>query len=106
MPDQEYYMPRTRPPYPPEFRSEAVELVRSAGKSVVEVARDLGVSEQTLHNWLRQADLDTGRRHDGLTTAEREELTRLRRENRVLRQERDILRKASAYFAREIDSSR
>jgi transposase len=99
-------MPRTRPPYPPEFRAEAIELVRSAQKSVVEVARDLEVSEQTLHNWLHQADLDAGRRQDGLTTAERDELNRLRRENRVLRQERDILRKASAYFAREIDSSR
>src|SRR5690349_6233872 len=89
-------MSRARPPYPPEFRSEAVELVRSAQKSVVEVARDLGVSEQTLPNWLRQADLDAGRRHDGLTTAEREEVTRPRRENRVLRQERDILRTAAS----------
>ena len=99
-------MPRTRPPYPPEFRAEAIRLVRASGKSVVEVARDLGVAEQTLHAWLRQADLDAGRRHDGLTTSEREELNRLRRQNRILRQEREILRKASAYFAREIDSTR
>jgi transposase len=99
-------MPRTRPRYPPEFRAEAIRLVRASGKSVVEVARDLGVAEQTLHTWLRQADPDAGRRHDGLTTSEREELNRLRRENRILRKEREILRKASAYFAREIDSTR
>lgn len=99
-------MPRTRPPYPPEFRAEAVLLVRSGARSIVEVAHDLGIAEQTLHHWLRQADLDAGRRHDGLTTAERDELSRLRRENRILRQERDILKKAAAYFARETDSIR
>jgi transposase len=99
-------MPRSHPPYPPEFRGEAISLIRSGAKSVSELARDLGVTDQTLRNWVRQADLDEGRRHDGLTTAEREELSRLRRENRVLRQERDILRKAAAYFARETDSIR
>jgi transposase len=99
-------MPRSHPPYPPEFRAEAIELIRSGAKRFSELARDLGVTDQTLRNWVRQADLDNGRRRDGLTTAEREELTRLRRENRVLRQERDILRKAAAYFARETDSIR
>ena len=96
-------MPRTRPPYPPEFRAEAVRLVRSGGKLIREVADDLGVSEQTLRNWVRQGDLDDGRRTDGLTTSEQEELRRLRRENRVLRQEREILKKAAAFFARETD---
>jgi transposase len=96
-------VPRTRPPYPPEFRAEAVRLIRSSGKLIREVADDLGVSEQTLRNWLRQADLDDGHRSDGLTTGEQEELRRLRRENRVLRQEREILRKAAAFFARETD---
>ena len=75
-------MPRTRPPYPPEFRAEAVELIRSGAKTIRGLSRDLGVSDQTLRNWLRQADVDAGRRHDGLTTAERDELRRLRAENR------------------------
>jgi transposase len=96
-------VPRTRPPYPPEFRAEAVRLVRSGGKLIREVAEDLGVSEQTLRNWVRQGDLDDGRRSDGLTSSEQEELRRLRRENRVLRQEREILKKAAAFFARETD---
>jgi transposase len=96
-------VPRTRPPYPPEFRAEAVRLVRSGGKLIREVAEDLGVSEQTLRNWVRQGDLGDGRRSDGLTSSEQEELRRLRRENRVLRQEREILKKAAAFFARETD---
>ena len=86
-------MPRTRPPYPPEFRAEAVELIRSGAKSIRGLSRDLGVSDQTLRTWLRQGDIDAGRRHDGLTTSEREELRRLRSENRTLRMERDLLRK-------------
>jgi transposase len=86
-------MPRTRPPYPPEFRAEAVELIHSETKSIGELSRDLGVTDQTLRNWLRQADLDAGRRHDGLTSSEREELRRLRSENRTLRMERDLLKK-------------
>ncbi len=96
-------MPRTRPPYPPEFRAEAVRLIRSSGKLIREVAEDLGVSEQTLRNWVRQGDIDDGRRSDGLTSSEQEELRRLRRENRLLRQEREILKKAAAFFARETD---
>ena len=83
-------MPRTHPAYPPEFRHQMVELVRS-GRSIRELARDFECSEQTIRNWLRQADLDDGRRDDGLTSDERHELRRLRRENRQLRLEREIL---------------
>jgi transposase len=94
-------MGRTRPAYPREFREEAVRLVRESGKSIGQVAKDLVVADQSLRNWVRQADLDTGRRTDGLTTEEREELRRLRRENRILREEREILKKATAFFAME-----
>ncbi len=94
-------MPRSHPPYPPEFRTEAVRLVRAGGRGPEELARDLGCSAQAIRNWVRQADLDQGRRDDGLTTAEREELRRLRREVTVLQQEREILKKAAACFARE-----
>jgi transposase len=96
-------VPRTRPPYPPEFRAEAVRLIRSSGKPLSQISKDLGVSEQSLRVWIKQADLDEGRRDDGLTTNELEELRRLRRENRVLREEREILKKAAAFFARETD---
>jgi transposase len=94
-------MPRTRPPYPPEFRRQAVALVRS-GTPIKQAAADLGVSEQTLRNWVRQGDIDAGRA-EGLTSDEREELRRLRRENRRLQQEREILKAAAAFFARETD---
>ncbi len=95
-------MPRTHPPYPPEFRAEAVRLVRSSDKSLPALAADLGVSSEALRHWLRQADADVGRGQlVELTTDEREELRRLRRENHVLKQEREILRKAAAYFAKE-----
>jgi transposase len=95
-------VPRTRPPYPAAFRAEAVELARSSGKTITQLAKDLGVSGQTLRNWVHQADVDAGRGRPGeLTTAEREELGRLRRENQVLRQEREILKKAAAFFAKE-----
>ena len=86
--------------YPAEFRERAVELARLREKPVKEIAADLGISDQTLHNWLKQADIDAGRR-DGLTTEERAELVRLRRRNRLLEMEIEILKKASAYFARE-----
>jgi len=96
-------MPRTHPPYPPEYRQQIVELVR-AGRRPEELAREFGPTVQTIQNWLKQADRDEGRRHDGLTTAERQELVRLRREIKQVRLEREILAKAAAWFARETDS--
>jgi len=96
-------MPRTHRPYPPEFRQRMIELVR-AGRKPEELAKEFEPTAQTIWNWLKQADLDTGRRTDGLTTAEQEELRRLRRENRQLREEREILKKAAAWFARETGS--
>lgn len=98
-------MGKTRPPYPQQFREQAVRLVRDSGKTVDRIAKDLGVAHQTLRNWVKQIDLDNGRRTDGLTTEEREEIRRLRREVRVLREERDILRKAAAFFAKETQST-
>lgn len=96
-------MPRTRAPYSPEFRRQMVELVR-AGRTPEELAREFEPSAQAIRNWSRQSDLDAGRREDGLSTGEREELRRLRRENRQLREEREILSKAAAWFAREAGS--
>ena len=96
-------MSKTRAPYPPEFRERMVELVRS-GRSPEELGREFEPSAQAIRNWVTQADRDEGRRADGLTSAEREELRRLRRENRRLRQEREILAKAAAWFARETGS--
>jgi transposase len=96
-------MPRTRPPYPAEFKMEAVRLLRAQARTPRQLALELGCSEQTLRNWLRQDELDRGVREDGLTTEERAELVRLRRENRVLQQEKEILRKAAVFFARETD---
>ena len=95
-------MPRTRRAYPPEFRQQIVELHR-AGRSPGELAREFEPNEQTIRNWIAQADLDEGRRRDGLTTVERAELRKLRKENRQLRVEREILAKAAAWFARESD---
>lgn len=96
-------MPKSRPAYPGEFRERMVELVR-AGRSPEELAREFEPTSQSIRNWVKQSDLDEGRREDGLTTSEREELHRLRRENRRLREEREILAKATAWFARETGS--
>ena len=92
---------RLRRSFTPEFKAHTVELVRTSGKSVGEVCRDLDLTETAVRRWVAQAEVDAGRR-DGLTTAERDELSRLRRENRVLRDERDILKKAAAFFAKEM----
>jgi transposase len=89
--------------FPREFRGEAVQLYRSSGKSLREMAQDLGLSPETLRRWVLQADVDEGRR-SGLTTEEREEIRRLRRENRILREEREILKKATAFFARDSET--
>ena len=116
---------RTRPRYAPEFKAEAIALVRrvtaggaggggsgsggarGAGRTapLTRVAHDLGVSVETLRAWVKQDDIDGGRR-DGLTTEERAELVQLRRENRVLKMERDILKKAAVFFAKEGDTTR
>ena len=93
-------MPKSRPPYPPELRRRLVEMVR-AGRSPAALAEEYEPSEQCIRNWVKQADRDSGKSQDGLTTAEKEELARLRRENRALREERAILAKAAAWFARE-----
>jgi transposase len=93
-------VPKTRPAYPPEFRREAVQMLRG-GRTPRELAASLGVSEQTLRNWRRQDQADRHERDDVVTSDEREELRRLRRENARLKQERDLLKRAAAYFAAE-----
>ena len=95
-------MPMSRPPYPPEFRRQMVELVR-AGRTPEELAEEFEPTAQSIRNWVVQADRDDGRRADGLTSAEKDELARLRREVRQLREEREILKKAAVFFARETD---
>jgi transposase len=98
-------VPGATPRYTPEFKAEAVRLVRSTpDKPASQIARELGVSDNALRTWVKQSEIDQGER-GGLTTQEREELRRLRKENKVLRQEREILRKATVFFARE-DGSR
>ena len=93
---------KKRRTFTPEFRAEAVRLVRESGRPVGQLARELGLWETVLRRWVHQAGIDAGGGPPGaLTTAEREELTRLRRENRTLQMERDILKKATAFFARE-----
>jgi len=93
-------MPRTHPPYAAEYRRRIVELARG-GRSITALARAFEATVETIRQWIKQAGLDEGLRSDGLTTTEREELNRLRREIRVLREEREILAKAAAWFAQE-----
>ena len=96
-------MPKKPPRYPAELRRRLVEMVRS-GRSPEELGKKFEPSAQAIRNWVRQADLDEGRRKDGLTSEEHEEIRRLRRENKTLREEREILKKAAAWFARETGS--
>jgi transposase len=96
-------MSRNRAPYAREFRQQMVELVR-AGRMPEELSREFEPSAQAIRNWVAQADRDEGRRGDGLTSTERDELRHLKRENRRLREEREILAKAAAWFARETGS--
>ena len=96
-------MARTRPAYAPEFREQMVELVRT-GRTPEELSREFEPTAQTIHNWVKQTDIDSGLRSDGLTTEERSEFRRLKRENKQLRMEREILKKAAAWFARESNS--
>jgi transposase len=96
-------MGKTRPPYPAEFRREALSLMRTGARTPRELAADLGCTEQTLRNWLRQDEADRGERADLLTSDERARLRELERENTVLRQEREILKRAAAFFIRESD---
>lgn len=99
-------MPRTRNPYPAEYRDQIVALSGN-GRSVEDLAREFEPCAATIHGWIKQAERDGGGRIDGLTSDEREELRRLRRENHQLRQERDILAKAAAWFAQsDVTSSR
>jgi transposase len=93
---------RQRRKFTDEFRAKAVQLVQSSNKTVAEVARDLDLTPSSLGNWVKQAEIDAGRGPVGaLTTEEREELSRLRKENRILKEEREILKKAAAFFAKE-----
>jgi transposase len=96
-------MPKSHRPYSPEFRQRIIELVRK-GRTPEALAHQFEPSAQAIRNWVRQADRDQGHRQDGLTTTEQEELRRLRRETRTLREEREILKKAAAWFARETNS--
>jgi transposase len=93
-------MPRSRPPYPAEYRRRVIELAR-AGRSIKQLAREFEPTANCIRNWIKQADLDDGRRSDGLTSDERAELAQLRREVRILREEKEILKKAAAWFAQE-----
>ncbi len=92
-------MPGSTPHYPPEFKKEVVQLYRSSGKSILKTAEVLAIGTESLRRWIRQHEVDAGER-EGLTTDEREELSRLRRENSILKQEKEVLRKAAAFFAR------
>jgi transposase len=96
-------VPRTRPPYPEGFRREAIRLAQLGDKPQRKLAKDLGISDVTLRNWLKQEKAERGEQPDGLSSEEHEELKRLRDENATLRMEREILRKAAVFFAREDD---
>jgi transposase len=96
-------MPKSRPPYPEEFRHEAVQMVRG-GRTISDVATSLGVTEQSLRNWVKRDQLERRERDDGLTVAERDELRELRRKVKRLEQERDLLKRAAAFFARETET--
>jgi transposase len=98
-------MRRYKPPYPPQFRAMVVELVR-AGRTLSSLTKEFGVTDMTIRSWVKQADLDSGRRSDSLTSAEKQELAQLRKENAQLREERDILKKAAAWFAQEEEAAR
>jgi transposase len=91
---------RPRRSFSDEYKAEVVELCRTSGRSIAQVARDLGIGETAVRRWVAQAEIDNGRR-PGLTTEEHAELVALRKENRVLREERDILRRATVFFAKE-----
>ena len=96
-------MPKSRPPYPEECRREAVQMVRS-GRRLSDVATSLGVTEQSLRTWVKRDQLERRERDDGLTLAERDELRELRRKVKRLEQERDLLKRAAAFFARETET--
>src|SRR6202140_3097176 len=93
--------PRPRRSYTPEFKAEIVELCQRGDRSVGQVTRDFDLTETAVREWVKQAERDAGTRHDGLTTAEREEINQLRRENRRLREDVEILKRATAFFAKE-----
>ncbi len=97
-------MPKSRPPYPPEFRQQMVDLVR-AGRTPEELSREFEPTAQSIWNWVRQVERNQGVRQDGLTTDEKEELRGLRREVHILREEKEILKKAAAWFAQETGST-
>ena len=92
--------------YPPEFRERAIRMAYESQRSIAAVAADLGINHETLRQWVRQDEADNGSRADRLTTAERQELSALRRENRELRRANEILKAASVFFARELDQPR
>jgi transposase len=92
---------RPRRAFTPEFKAEIVEVCRRGDRTIGQVAKDFDLTETAVREWVRQADIDAGVRSDGLTSAEREELTRLRRENRRLAEDVEILKRATAFFAKE-----
>ena len=98
-------MPNTKPPYPAEFKLEIVRLVKESSRKISELARDLGVTSESIRNWIRQHEIDNGERV-GLSISEREKLQRLRQETRILKEEREILKKAAAFFAQESNKTR